>query len=249
MNALIKTTLSAVLVVGLLASGCKSELDNKPAATVEDTKKEPGAKGPASGPAGAKADGKKEPAGKGPASGAAPKGDSKAAAPAGEATTYKVDASKSSIGWLGAKVTGDHSGVFKKFEGKVMVTGGKVTGLTYTVDTTSMHTEDSEKLLGHLKSPDFLDVEKFPTSTFTATELKPITEEGYTHKIVGDLTMRGVKKTISFPAKVTMDDKGVTGETEFKIKRKDFGIVYPGKPDDLIRDEVLLKIKLMAPKA
>jgi hypothetical protein len=39
---------------------------------------------------------------------------------------------------------------------------------------------------------------------------------------------------------------GVTFDTEFAINRKDFGIVYPGKTDDLIRDEVVLRLNVKA---
>ncbi|MBH24051.1 MAG: hypothetical protein CMH57_06300 [Myxococcales bacterium] len=237
MNAL-KATLSAILVVGLLTSGCKSELDDKPAATVEDGKAE-GADKAKEAPEAKKDEAKKE-----PAAGE----EKKAEMAADKGMTYAIDESQSSIGWLGAKVTGDHKGVFKDFKGTVTVADGKITGLTYTVDTASMHTDDSEKLLGHLKSPDFLDVEKFPTASFTAEAFTPVTQDGFTHKVTGTMEMRGVKKKVTFPVKITMGDDAVTGETEFKINRKDFGIVYPGKPDDLIRDDVLLTIKMVAPK-
>ena len=57
-----------------------------------------------------------------------------------------------------------------------------------------------------------------------------------------------VKKTISFPATITVGADAASGTAEFVINRKDFGIVYPGKQDDLIRDDVLLKLSLKAPR-
>ena len=57
-----------------------------------------------------------------------------------------------------------------------------------------------------------------------------------------------MKKTISFPATIKVAADAVTGTAEFVINRKDFGIIYPGKPDDLIRDDVLLKLSLKAPR-
>ena len=62
--------------------------------------------------------------------------------------------------------------------------------------------------------------------------------------MTGVLTLRGVQKEITFPCELTIDEKRVSVTTEFTIKRKDFGIVYPGRPDDLIRDEVLLKLEV-----
>ncbi len=56
-----------------------------------------------------------------------------------------------------------------------------------------------------------------------------------------------MKKSITFPAKVTESATEVVAEAEFVINRKDFNIVYAGKADDLIRDEVVLKLKLKAP--
>jgi hypothetical protein len=55
-----------------------------------------------------------------------------------------------------------------------------------------------------------------------------------------------VKKTISFPATITVGADAVTGTAEFVINRKVFGIMTAGKPDDLIRDDVALKLSLRA---
>ena len=61
--------------------------------------------------------------------------------------------------------------------------------------------------------------------------------------MTGDLTIRGTKKSISFPAKIALDGS-FSLNAEFSINRKDFGIVYDGKADDLIRDGVVLKLAL-----
>ena len=97
----------------------------------------------------------------------------------------------------------------------------------------------------HLKSPDFFDVEKFPTATFKSTAIEK-TDDG--HTITGDLTLHGVTKRVSFPATVTVTDGQVTANSEFSINRNDFGIVYPGMPDDLIRDLVVIKLSRALPR-
>ncbi|HRI10553.1 MAG TPA: YceI family protein [Nannocystaceae bacterium] len=201
-------------LAGILVLGCKSEIDNKPAAKVEE------AKGDTKGDA---------------------KGDAK---PAAAAITYKVDAAASSIGWVGAKVTGDHKGGFSAFSGEAALTDGKPTSISFVVDTTSV-TSDDEKLTGHLKSPDFFDVEKFPKASFTSSAIaEKAGDGGVTHEISGELDLHGVKKAITFPAKLKVESTAASGEAEFTINRKDFGIVYAGMPDDLIKDEVLLKLSL-----
>jgi len=151
----------------------------------------------------------------------------------------------SKIEFVGSKVTGSHSGGFKTFEGKLLVNPPKsVKGATIKIDTTSVWS-DNEKLTGHLKSPDFFDVTKFPNSTFTVTSIEG---EGAASKVTGNLELHGVTKSITFPANITVTDSSAHVTAEFAINRKDFQIVYPGKPDDLIRDNVVIKFDLKASK-
>ena len=89
-------------------------------------------------------------------------------------------------------------------------------------------------------------MDKFPKATFTSTEIKAGGDKGATHTVTGELDLHGVKKTISFPATLAVTADGATGTAEFSINRKDFGLVYPGKPDDLIRDDVGIKLSLKA---
>lgn len=171
-----------------------------------------------------------------------------AAAPAGAAEMLTLDAT-SSVGFTGSKVTGTHTGKFEKVSGSINLAGGKAEGgkVTITADVDSVKT-DQEKLDGHLKSPDFFDSAKFPKAMFTSSEIKAGGEKGASHTITGELDLHGVKKTITFPATITIAADSVTGLAEFSINRKDFGIAYPGKKDDLIRDDVVLKLSLKAPR-
>lgn len=156
---------------------------------------------------------------------------------------WPLDAANSQVGFVGAKVTGKHEGSFKKIDGQVSLSGGKVNALNITIDTASVESDD-EKLTGHLKSADFFDVEKFPQSTFVSTQVVEKAAGTATHEITGNLTLHGVTKSITFPASVKADTTSAKGEAEFTINRKDFNIVYPGKSDDLIKDDVLLKLEL-----
>ncbi len=134
------------------------------------------------------------------------------------------------------------------FEGTVSVTGGTPEGssVAVTIDTTSLWS-DNERLTGHLKSADFFDVETYPTASFTSTEIAA-NEDG-TYTLTGNLDLHGVTKQISFPANIEVSDSGFTATAEFSINRMDFEIVYPGKPDDLIRDDVLIKLDLKSAAA
>ena len=164
---------------------------------------------------------------------------------ANEATTsLAINPSNSKLEFVGAKVTASHPGGFTDFAGKVDL-GDPIekSRIEVTIQTASLYA-DKEKLTKHLKSPDFFDVAKFPTATFESTAIE---KEGEGYTITGDLTLHGVTKRISFPASISADDATVTAGTEFSINRKDFGITYPGMPDDLIRDLVVIKLSLALP--
>jgi polyisoprenoid-binding protein YceI len=71
--------------------------------------------------------------------------------------------------------------------------------------------------------------------------------KGATHTVTGNLTLHGVTKSISFPAKIAVSGDRATLDSEFFINRKDFGITYPGKANDLIRDEAVIKLAVHGP--
>lgn len=149
----------------------------------------------------------------------------------------------STIEFVGSKITGSHGGGFKEFSGSFQVENGTPVSGSFSIDMTSTYS-DSEKLTGHLTSEDFFNVPQFPESKFEATGFEKLSDTNY--KVSGNLTMVGVTNNITFPATVNETPECITLTSEFDIKRKDWGIVYPGKPDDLIRNEVILKFALEA---
>lgn len=176
----------------------------------------------------------------------APTGEELATAPADAKTTsLAINPSNSKVEFVGAKVTASHPGGFTDFSGEVDL-GDPIeqSRINLTIQTASLYA-DKEKLTKHLKSPDFFDVEKFPTATFQSTEIR---KEADGHTITGDLTLHGVTKRISFPATIESSDSQVSANAEFSINRKDFEINYPGMQDDLIRDLVVIKLSLALPR-
>ncbi len=160
-----------------------------------------------------------------------------------------VNVEQSKIEALGAKITAKHPITFHDFEGKIHVADGKPTGVMFTVQMKTL-TSDNEKLTNHLLTPDFFDVEQFPTAEFRSTEITEGSDaEGMTHTIKGDFTIHGKTKRITFPARLELGEGEVKASTEFALNRQDFGITYPGKPDDLIQDNVVLTVELVAPGA
>ena len=69
-----------------------------------------------------------------------------------------------------------------------------------------------------------------------------------THTVAGDFTIHGETKRITFPAKIEVNGDDVHASTEFALNRQDFGVTYPGRPDDLVQDKVVLTVDFHASK-
>jgi polyisoprenoid-binding protein YceI len=165
-----------------------------------------------------------------------------AGSPSTAGTEYVIR-SGSKVGFTGSKVTGSHDGGFNNFAGSIRVADGKIVGNPEIRIAMKSLWADNEKLTGHLKSADFFEVEKYPVTTFTVTGVQ---DTGAQQTVTGNLEMHGVTKSISFPAKIQVTDDAVTVAAEFAINRRDFNINYPGSPNDLIRDNVVIKLDLRA---
>lgn len=165
-------------------------------------------------------------------------------------TELNVDTAASKIEFTGSKVTGKHDGGFKEFKGIIDLVGDKAeeSRVVFEIDMKSVFT-DADGLTKHLQTGDFFEVEKFPKSSFVSTKIVADSAKGAGNfTVTGDLEIRGVKRSVTFPAKITIGAGDASVESEFSINRKDFGIVYAGKADDLIRDDVVLRLNLRAAK-
>ena|SRR5215510_6580990 len=165
------------------------------------------------------------------------------------AETLAISPSNSKVEFVAAKVTRSHNGSFKQFNGSIDLVNNspEQSRVTIDVDTGSVVT-DEDQLTGHLKTPDFFDVAKYPKATFVSTKIEPANGGGATHNVTGNFDLHGVKKSITFPATIQIAASNVSISAEFAINRKDFGILYPGKADDLIRDGVVIKLSLNVPR-
>ena len=165
----------------------------------------------------------------------------------GEMLNISPDNSK--IDFVAAKVTRSHNGSFKRFAGTISLVNNSAENSRISIDieTNSVVTDEPD-LTKHLQTPDFFDVAKFPKATFTSTKVESNTSGSGTHTITGNLDLHGVKKSISFPATIQITPENVSVTSEFAINRKDWSLLYPGKADDLIRDGVVIKLNVNAPR-
>lgn len=123
--------------------------------------------------------------------------------------------------------------------------------LLMEIDAASVNT-NNEQRDGHLKSPDFFDVAASPTITFVATKITGAPSELV---IVGDLTIRGVTKSVTLTGEISDETKDPWGlqrrslEVTGKIKRSEFGLVWNQALEMggvLVSDDVKLSISAQA---
>ncbi|MEZ4720519.1 MAG: YceI family protein [Flavobacteriales bacterium] len=170
--------------------------------------------------------------------------------------TVKPEASK--IEWFAEKVTGKHNGTVMLKDGTLKLDGNKIVSGSFNVDMTSINVTDLEgeykgKLEGHLKSPDFFDVQNHETATFSIKSVSDLkSNPSYNSEIKGDLTIKGITQAVSFPAKVTITDGKLAAYGELVIDRSKFDVRY-GSPsffndlgDKAIMDEFTMKISIGA---
>jgi polyisoprenoid-binding protein YceI len=147
-----------------------------------------------------------------------------------EPSVYNLDKAHSSVGFTITHLSiSDIDGSFKSFDAKFTSSKEDFSDATFdfTADVNSINT-DNEKRDGHLKSPDFFDVAKFSTLTFKSKTVKKIAGNKYT--IIGDMTMHGITKLVSFEAVIRtgvnpMSKKTVVGvKVNGTVNRSTFGI-------------------------
>ncbi|MBC1371716.1 polyisoprenoid-binding protein [Listeria booriae] len=148
-------------------------------------------------------------------------------------------------------------GAFKNFSADLTLDPEDLTtaNLSFTVDAASIDTRQEQRD-GHLKSPDFFDVEKYPSITFQSTNI--VADGSNEYKVTGDLTIRTITKPITFnveyegTSKDPMSGNMVAGfEGTGKFNRKDFELNYNAVLETggvLIGDEVKLNIQIEVSK-
>jgi polyisoprenoid-binding protein YceI len=181
-----------------------------------------------------------------------PKAVTSEAAPVASASVagekYSITPDNSKIEFGASKVTGSHNGSFGKFSGAIEYLGQpEKSRVTITINLDSV-TTDTPKLTDHLKTADFFEVARYPQAAFESTQITVGGDKGATHTVTGNLQLHGVTKSITFPATIAVSPGAITVDSTFAINRKDFGINYAGAADNLIRDEVVLTLRVRGVK-
>lgn len=123
-------------------------------------------------------------------------------------------------------------GVFGTVRGTARIDTQDLTqsSVTATIDAASINTHN-EKRDAHLRNADFLDVENYPTITFTSQRVEKVSDTHY--RVIGDLTLHGVTREVVLdvtgspvPIKDPRGHLRLGGQATTTINRTDFGITY-----------------------
>jgi polyisoprenoid-binding protein YceI len=152
--------------------------------------------------------------------------------------------------FTGSSALGEQPGFFEQVSGEVgLAPDETLRSVRATVRMSSVVT-NADSLTKKLKEePGFFEAEKYPTAEFVSTQIRPAPEGAVreTHVIVGNLTLRGVTKSVEFPAQVEISADRFLLSAEFSVNRHDFGVSYDGGaafPE--IRELVLINLSIDA---
>ena len=171
---------------------------------------------------------------------------------------FIVNVDKSTVSWKGFKPGGDHSGVISIKEGSLVMNGNQIVTGSFEILMNTIVVKDLEagsdynkKLTTHLKGSDFFDVVQFPLAKFEISGSELL--NGKT-KVKGFLTIKDIRKEISFLADIKTSDSGklVLESETFKINRSDFNVKYKSPSfyenlkDKFIYDDFEITVKIVS---
>jgi polyisoprenoid-binding protein YceI len=172
---------------------------------------------------------------------------------AAEPVAYKADNAHSKVGFTIRHFVSHVDGRFRDFDGQIKYDAQTPTNSTvqFTVQAASIATDNDDRDK-HLKSPDFFDVAKFPTLSFTST--KVVAKGANSFDVTGSLTLHGVTKTVTIPATFSGTVKMPKGEkagfqSSFTVNRLDYGVTWNRAIEGggaMLGDEVTVNIDIEA---
>ena len=173
-------------------------------------------------------------------------------------TSWNLDASHSNASFtVRHMMVSNVRGEFQKLSGTVRYDAARPenTKIDVTIDVASINTREPKRD-DHLRSPDFFDVEKFPSITFSSKSVKRA-DDGFA--VTGDLTIHGVTREVVLAVdELTPEQKDPWGglrlgaSAKTKIKRSDFGMTWNAALEAggfLVGDEIKIDLEVELLKA
>ena len=169
----------------------------------------------------------------------------------GQAQTYKINTSESTLEWEGGKITGStHTGLIQLSNGYLQLANDAFSLGQFTIDMTSMTNTDlggeyGDKLMGHLKSDDFFSVETYPEATLEILSSTRFVDGRAT--VQANATIKGHTERISFD----VVKNGDAFDAEIVLDRSKFDVRYGSDSffdnlgDNVILDNFTMRVHLV----
>jgi polyisoprenoid-binding protein YceI len=198
-----------------------------------------------------------------------PKGDQAAVgekqeAAAATGATYAIDTTVSRVRFTGNGVGKNHPGTFRVTEGSLTVKDSLITSGSFILSITSMDLEQKggifdAKLRPHLLGPDFFDAANHPTARFELTRVAPYEAgsgdsslvAGANYTVSGNLTLKGITRNVTFPARIDLNPDEVSARGNFNIDRRQWGMNYGNDKslgNQFISETVNIQVEVKAKK-
>lgn len=174
---------------------------------------------------------------------------------------HQIDVGQSRLEWLGRNLLSKHFGEIGLRNGLLRIQGGRIVSGRLSIDMTDIRCADlhgdalHDILVTHLQSDDFFDVTRFPKAVFELASATPIASAGPgapNHRVVGNLTLRGVTAPVEFAMTAGITPAGkAAAQGSFSIDRTRWGVIYgSGKffrrlAGHLVNDEIEIQFRMI----
>jgi polyisoprenoid-binding protein YceI len=140
------------------------------------------------------------------------------------AERYVIAPQKSQLQFKAYSLLVNALGTFRTFSGDIIADAQQLSAsrVRFVIDAASIDTANAKRDQ-HLRSEDFLFVEKYPTITFVSTA---ITTDGLRYAVQGDLELRGVTRRLTIPVTVEQRQDEMVIQGSVSLNRRDFGVNY-----------------------
>ena len=168
-----------------------------------------------------------------------------------------IDTKQSMVTWTGSSLMGSnsHTGYVSISQGELLMENGQLVGGTVEIDMNTIEDQNHKsdnKLVNHLKDPDFFEVEKFPFATMVIT--KAATTDADSMNVTGDLTIKGITHAVTFPANVEVKGGIVKANAKLIIDRSRCNVRYKSAKffelvaNQTLSDSIKFEMKIVAKK-
>lgn len=177
--------------------------------------------------------------------------------PAGKPIVYKLDVNRSRLLWKATKVNGGHngfllfnSGILNADAKEKLLNGNFVMNMTSITAVDQLLPNDNRESEKVIKAGNFFATAQNPTSTINVKSIVA-TSRANQYKVTGDLTIKGLTKSLVFVATIGPSGNGLNAVAELDIDRTKWGITYKSGnffsdlKDELISDTIHISLKLV----